>query len=202
MKEIPNLEIAEEIYRRHEEIISNISRESVDVYLWLRDEYKKGNIKNNTVFQFVFRSYYRLDRAGLGKKLKKRYFELLDAKEDNLEFILNELHKIPRERGDNTVQFSFATKLLHTIDNSKPIFDDEVSVVIHKKVAGKNKERIESARKIYAYLENFYSEFIGNVKIQKVIKKFKSKFDIDAKRISEQKILDFLIWSLGKLKKD
>ena len=189
MKEIPNLEIAEEIYRRHEEIISNISRESVDVYLWLRDEYKKGNIKNNTVFQFVFRSYYRLDRAGLGKKLKKRYFELLDAKEDNLEFILNELHKIPRERGDNTVQFSFATKLLHTIDNSKPIFDDEVSVVIHKKVAGKNKERIESARKIYAYLENFYSEFIGNVKIQKVIKKFKSKFDIDAKRISEQKIL-------------
>ena len=83
MKEIPNLEIAEEIYRRHEEIISNISRESVDVYLWLRDEYKKGNIKNNTVFQFVFRSYYRLDRAGLGKKLKKRYFKNFLRREES-----------------------------------------------------------------------------------------------------------------------
>lgn len=202
MKNVTDLEIIEEIYNRQDEIISNISRESIDVYLWLGDEYKKGSVKDNAVFQFVFRSYYRLDNAGLGEELKRRYFELLDGKENNLESILNKLYEVTTEKGANTVQFSFATKLLHTIDNSKPIFDTEVSAIIHEAVIGNSREaKTESAKIIYAYMEDLYPKLINNEKIQKVIEKFKSKFNISTKRITEQKMLDFLIWSLGKLKK-
>ena len=158
-------EVVQELFSHHKEILKNINQESVDVYLWLKNEYKKGNIKDNTVFQFVFRSYYRLDNAGLGEKLKRKYFELLNRKENKLETILHGLYIISTDNGNNTVQFSFATKLLHTIDNSKPIFDKEVSAVIHKAVIGNNgKEKRESAKRIYVYLENLYSILAENKK--------------------------------------
>lgn len=54
MKQASISEIDEEIYRRRGEIIKGISPESIAVYLWLKDEYKKGNLKNNIVFQFPF----------------------------------------------------------------------------------------------------------------------------------------------------
>ncbi|MEK7217764.1 MAG: hypothetical protein AAB374_02135 [Patescibacteria group bacterium] len=202
MKKATETEIIEEIYMRRNEIISNISRESIDVYLWLKNEYKKINVENNTVFQFIFRSYYRLDSAGLGEKLKNRYFELLNRKENNLGIILDELSKIPTTKNQFTVQYSFATKLIHTIDNNKPIYDNEVAAVIHRTVVGHNvKARIESAKEVYAYLKNLYTELINDGKIKKVITQFRSRFGSDTKNITDQKTLDFLIWSLGKLKR-
>lgn len=202
MKKATDLEIIEEIYKRRGEIISNISSESASVYLWLKDEYSKGNIKNNSVFRFVFRSYYGLDSAGLSDKQKTEYFALMANGETDLETILNELYKWPTLRNKNSIQFSFATKLIHTIDTSKPIFDTEVSAVIHKAVTGNSKEtKIESAKNIYAYLENLYLMLVENPKIKEVMKESRSKFSAGTKKITDEKVLDFLVWSLGKLKR-
>lgn len=202
MKKATDSEIIEEICNKQDEIISGISRESIDVYLWLKDEYGKGNIIDNTVFQFVFRSYYRLDSAGLSDEQKAVYFKLLAKKEIDLEKILNNLYELPTLRNRNAVQFSFATKLIHTVDNSKPIFDTEVSAVINWVVSGNNKEtKIKSAKNIFVYLEELYSKLDENEKVQETIKKFRTKFGINIKDMTDQKVLDFLIWSLGKLKK-
>ncbi len=198
-----NLETIEEIKKRQDEIISVISRESIDVYVWLKNEFEKGNIESNQVFQFVFRSYYRLDGAGLSDEQKKEYFKMLAHGESDLENILSNLYKIPTLRSRATIQFSFATKLIHTIDNSKPIFDAEVSTVIHKVVSGNSKEeKIESAKSLFIFLENFYLEAIKNKEMQAIIKKFRIKFSADSKKMSDYKVLDFLIWSLGKIKKE
>ena|SRR3989344_2567941 len=195
-----DLEIAEKIYKRRKEVIENIDQESIDVYLWLKDAHEKGNIKNNFIFQFVFRSYYGLDRAGLSKAQKKKFFELLVKKETDLRIILRKLSELPNRQNQNTVQFSFATKLLHTIDDSKPIFDAKVSVVVHKAVTGSSvEEKIESAEKLYNDLENLYLGLIENEKVREVIKGFKSRFGLGPKNMTEQKILDFIIWSLGSL---
>jgi len=136
MKKVTILNIIKEICELQDAIFLNITLESVDVYLFLKDEYKKGNIKDNTVFQFVFRSYYRLDNAGLTDEFKKRYFELLADKQTDLKTILWDLYEFPTRRNLKAVQFSFATKLLHTLDNNKPIFDAEVARVIHESVTG------------------------------------------------------------------
>lgn len=201
MKKVIDLEIAEEIYRRRKEIIENVDQEIIDVYLWLKNAYEKGNVKKNLVFQFVFRSYYGLDRTGLSEAQKTKYFELLSKKETDLKTILRELYELPNLMNRNAVQFSFATKLLHTIDNSKPIFDAKVSAVIHRAVTGNGvEERIESAEKIYTYLENLYSRLAGNEKVQGVIKRFKSRFGLGPRSMTDQRILDFLIWSLGDLR--
>lgn len=197
-----NHKIIKEIFELQNKILSNIEPESVSVYLFLKNEYKKGNIKNNTLFQFVFRSYYRLDNAGLGGKLKNEYFKLLSDKQNDLGKILSKLYSIPNSRNLNTIQFSFATKLLHTIDNNSPIFDAEVSRVFHKMRTGENKEeKIESCLKIYEFLKVAYLDLLQDEKIKKIILKFRLKFDISKEKISDIKVLDFIIWSLGKIKK-
>lgn len=195
-------EIAGEIYERREKILENINQESVNVYLWLKDEYKKDNIKNNLVFQFVFRSFYGLDRAGLSYEQKARFFELMAEKDQCLRTILEGLWKLPTLKKKKTIQFSFATKLLHTIDNKRPVFDTEVSTVIHKVVAGNNKDdKTRSAERIYDYLIHLYTQLIKDKQVQKVINEFKTNFSIKGQNMTDEKILDFLIWSLGKFKK-
>lgn len=54
--------------------------------------------------------------------------------------------------------------------------------------------------KIYEYLENTYKDFLQNERIKKIILQFKSKFNVKNGEISDVKVLDFIIWSLGKLK--
>lgn len=192
----------EEIFKNQDKILEKINDESISVYLFLKDQYKKGDIKNNTLFQFVFRSYYRLDNAGLGDNLKEHYFKLLGNKQKDLGKILSELYEIPTARKIKTIQFSFATKLLHTINENNPIFDSEVSDVIHRKMIGKTKdEKIRSCLEIYEFLKETYSNLLKDKKIKIVILNFRSKFNVTKDKISDIKVLDFIIWSLGKLKR-
>jgi len=200
-----NEEVIKEIFKKQDIILSKIERESIDVYLYLKKEFEKGDVKNNLVFQFVFRSFYRLDNAGLSNKLKENFFELLVNKESDLEKILEELYKIPNRKDQNTIQISFATKLLHTLDNDKPIIDAEVSQVFPKikaKTGGSKEEKIKFCLKIYEELKNIFLNLLQDEEIRKIISKFRFKFNVNRENISDIKVLDFIIWSLGKLKKE
>ncbi|MFA6533935.1 MAG: hypothetical protein WCT37_02050 [Patescibacteria group bacterium] len=192
--------IIKEVFERQNEIFSNLNFENIAVYLFLKDEYTKQNILNNFVFQFVFRSFYRMDSAGLSDEIKSCYFKLLANKQTKLEIILSELYKIPTLKNKKTIQFSFSTKLLHTIDNNLPIFDSEVGKIFNLKVSGKNEdEKIASCIKIYDTLKVYYLELNNAEEIKEVISKFRQRFDVDINKISNTKILDFIFWSLGKL---
>ncbi len=154
------------------EILSKIDKEDIVIYLFLKNEYEKGDVENNKLFQFVFRSFYRLDSAGLGNKLKEHYFNLLAKKEINLEKILSELYEIPIRRGFKTIQFSFATKLLHTIDNYLPIYDSKISKILKLAVSGNNKEeKINSCIEVYEKLKEIYKEFLQDKEMLKLINK-------------------------------
>ena len=200
-KKVTIQEIIKEICKWQRKILSDKDLlESIAVYLFLKNEYEK-NDRNNLVFQFVFRSFYGMDRAGLGPDLKKRFFELLERKEDRLEIILRALYKIPTLRKLHTVQFVFATKLLHTLDDGNPIFDAKVAKVIHKTVTGvSGDERIKSSLILYEYLKCVHCNLLKDSDITKIIRKFKEKFHVNQKQISDEKVLDFIIWTLGKLK--
>ena len=114
-------------------IVERLEAESIDVYRFLQIEFLKGDVRSNAVFQFVFRSFYRLDNAGLGSELKREYYALMEeqrnSKQLDIEKIVRRLYLIKRLKGDNSIQFSFATKLIHTINGNYPIYDAEVARV-------------------------------------------------------------------------
>ena len=200
-KKVTIQEIIKEICKWQRKILSDKDLlESIAVYLFLKNEYEK-NDRNNLVFQFVFRSFYGMDRAGLYPRLKERFFKLLERKEDRLEIILRELYKIPNRNNQHTVQFVFATKLLHTLDDRNPIFDFRVAKVIEENVRGASGDKkIEFSIKLYEYLKCVHCNLLKDSGIIKIIRKFKEKFHVNQKQISDEKVLDFIIWTLGKLK--
>ena len=196
-------QIIKEIDEKQDDILSKLNFEDIAVYSFLKNEYAKENVLNNLVFQFVFRSYYGLGNAGLSDEIKSRFFELLAQNQTNLELILSELYEIPTLKGKNTIQFSFATKLLHAINNDKPIYDRNVGEIIDKQVEDSSyskDERIRSCIEIYNFLEKLYLNMLHDERITNIILKFRSKFKVDDEKISDTKVLDFIMWSLGKLK--
>ena len=193
--------LAKDILRRQAAIFKNIEQESIDVYIFLHREAQKGDVAQDNVFQFVFRSFYRLDSAGLGPKIKKKYFRLLGKKCQDLKIILEKLHEIKTLRNLNTVQFSFATKLLHTLDPRNPIYDSKVALATHIHTGGNTPEsRIQSCMEKYEELRQIHATLLKNVGIQRVISRFRNKFKVSSQVIPNVKIVDFLLWSLGSLR--
>ena len=75
-------------------------------------------------------AFYRLDNAGLTPEFKSKYFMLLEESrnlpEVYLRNLVKELYAIPNLKGQQSLQFSFVTKLANTVNRQYPIYDSEV----------------------------------------------------------------------------
>ena len=186
------------------EIIENIDQESVDVYNFLKTEFKKSNVNENYLFQFVFRSFYRIDNAGLTPEFKKEYFKILEQNRNEKQFdfekVLRRLYSFPNRKGQNTLQFSFATKMFNTIDDIMPIYDSEVA----KMFSMSRPYQSEFEIKLDKYLDqldkiqNGYEQIINQNLLPETIELFDQVFKDN--KLSEMKKLDFIFWSAGKIK--
>jgi hypothetical protein len=186
-------------------IVNSIDEESVAVYVFLYNEFLKGDVTLNPVFQFMYRSFYRLDNAGLTSEFKTAYFELMqqyrnESSIDPLE-IVNKLYKYKRLNGDHSVQFSFTTKMINMIDPTFPIFDSEVARAFQfSTYYPKDKEK-----KIARYMEqqdtiiHTYNKIIDENLLEKSLTLFNDKYkNYD---VPLTKKLDFIFWAYGKLLK-
>jgi hypothetical protein len=165
--------------------------ESVRVYEWLEAHKQEPE---NPVFQFVFRSYYRIDNAGLTFDWKVRYFRFLSQKERNLRTILEGLYHIPTKKNVKSLQLSFATKLLHTLDTSQPIYDSKVAELLGLPVRrGKDFEaNINTCITVYKKLQESQQELLSDDGIKTQVAALKDYYN---SQISDEKALDFLLWS-------
>lgn len=185
-------------------IVDNIANESIVVYNFLKTQFNNSNIAENYLFQFVFRSFYRLDNAGLTTQFKTEYFNILQQYREltNFDFsaILTRLYNIKNHRSQNTFQFSFVTKMQNTIQPDRPIYDSEVARVFSFR---QPRQGINFDEKLTFYLNQLeliqqtYSALIDNNDIQNTISLFDNKFQNN--NLGQIKKLDFIFWSAGKV---
>jgi len=196
-------ELAFEIWENRDRILSNLKKKDIDEYRYLKEKFESSGGSSDPEFQARFKKFYRLNFVGLSNKWKDRFFELLSAKCDDLKCILLELYGIRRLDGKCSVQCVFATKLVHTVNNDEPIYDSMVGEVLNRKVEGSNRdEKVDSCVEIHNFLMEKYRELINNSKVKEVISEFRSKFGVKREDVSDVKALDFIIWSLGKIKQN
>jgi hypothetical protein len=190
-------------------IIANIAYESVAVYQYLKTEFEKTDVSENHCFQFVFRSFYGLDSAGLKDDFKKKYFELLQQNKGNpspdFRSIIKQLYEIKNIKEKESLQISFTSKLIHTLQNDYPIYDSKVANLMkfrylsNEKNADKN---VFPTKRMEGYLEQIHElkQLYGCIKKQigeNLFIEFDNRFKVD---ISHEKKIDFILWSAGKLK--
>lgn len=196
------------ITENYKEAFNKLNMESFDVYSFLNNEFKNTeDITKNYLFQFIFRSFYRLDNAGLTPEFKTRYFELLQEyrnKPIDLKAICFDLSDYKTRKGLSSIQFSFATKLANTIDNSYPIYDSEVIRLFNFKQPYSIKDK---DKKLNHYLEQYdyilYAsrELVKDEQLKSILNKMDVSFGESCIKMSDTKKLDSLMWGIGKVLK-
>ena len=197
--ELTNMELIK-VYK--DRIFEELSKDkkSFELYDKIQKGFKKGNIIENEVFQKTYKRFYRLGR-NFGDKLSERYFELLQEKEKDIEKVLIELAKIPGSNNKFSVWLSFASKLIHTVDNNQPIYDSMVAeaLCIRVKYIKDIDKRIKDRLEIYDFLKQRVREILNDQEIAMIVKDFKERLELN---ISDVKMLDFMLWKLGGIVKN
>ncbi len=111
----------------------------------------------------------------------------------SIETVIEELHK----KDNESIQFSFITKMLNLIDQNSPIFDINVqTVLILEKIVYKKKGSVIDT---YNNLFNVYKYLRDDRNINACLTKFDNVFSDFSGKIGEVKKIDFLLWCGGKL---
>ena len=168
--------------------IKQTIQSGVESYLKIQDMYAKKMI--NAEFKQHFRRFYRLrgeiNQNNLWNLLKQRKeVSIIDA----MDLISNK----------KTVQLSFASKALHTINPDLPIYDRTVRLFFRlpNPYPRELKKRLAFQENVYNDLKDIYAERKNNGLVKLAVA-FDTLFPQYKNQISEVKKIDFMIWGYGR----
>jgi len=176
-------------------------RLDIDVYLSLIRRFNQGNVRNDAVFHLDYRRYWRLNAARLSESFCSTYFDLMERLRGNqnmeTEAVARHLYQIPtHESGRQSLQFSFASKLIHTLDPHRPIYDSFVADFFFFRPPDPNKEldfRLRSLSSFYSFLCHEYERVLEQRLLEPSLLRFREIQGVD-NTYTDQKIIDTLIW--------
>ena len=169
--------------------------------------YKKDIIDDD--FKAKYRKYWAMNSAGLTGEHFDTYFKMLKDGKCNFVTILTKLYKIRTRKNLNTLQLSFATKLIHTINNDEPIYDKNIALVLWGQ-GGFNDSKfafecqLNSRLQKYEELKSRYRDLLEDEYIKNLIDEFRREIkdnlilSEECELITNTRMLDYLIYSYGK----
>ena len=176
----------------------NIEQEMLITGLHLDDyDYIINNLDkiDSKEFQTKFDYFFKVRK---NEDWRKIYFDLFDEvyhdkSKQEFEYIIKQLFERAKKRfGKGSIEPSFASKMLHCINTDEPIWDKFVISYV-KMDDIKNNNTIQNCINNYDDLRAKYEKLLNDKKILNNISVFKSI--VTKYRISNLKILDFMIWS-------
>lgn len=164
---------------------------ALDKYNYIKDNLYKCDVSKDIEFQTRFNAFYRVRRDEKWRKTFYTYFERI-KKNKNVTFeeILDYIFK-----KTGTIEASFCSKLLSTINPDMPIWDQYVLKNLNLQVSGKTKEeRLVSTKETYKKILKIEKEKLCNKEIKNAIKEFREYFP--EYKLSDIKILDYILWNI------
>ena len=141
-------------------------------------------------FQRKFNGYYRIRRNAEWKHHYYNLFQQAIKAHFSFEQIITELYQLT-----GNIEASFSSKMLATIDASKPIWDQYVLQNLGFKLFGKTKkEKLDTAIILYGKIEEWYSEYLPTAEARHNIKEFDRVLP-QYTWVSDIKKIDCLLWS-------
>src|SRR3989344_6266345 len=152
-----------------------------------------GDISKEIWFQRLFNSLYKLRLRRRPRDEYRAFYDLFqklrktnNKKKHSLKDILQKVH-----HATNKWHYSFSTKILHTLDDTKPIYDSRIGKLFDMTAP--------IVRNCYI-LEEHYGTYIQVIKkllkendVNKILAKLGGEL-ADFKKISSVKKLDFVLW--------
>jgi hypothetical protein len=203
--------IIKSINKYNTEIIKKLlSRRHFQDYIFIKQEFSKNGVASEKFKKSFCRFYILNGPMGLNFSQKIKFFALLSKKEDSLKKILSALYKVSGFGNLQKLYLVFASKLIHTLDNSIPIYDSQIASILDlpNQINGISlKERLENRMHIHDELKRRFDVLLENKKIAAILKKNRKYFvscgnlKWQDNLITNTKLLDSILWALHIVKK-
>lgn len=185
-------------------IISSIPRSHVTKYDWLMHN---AALSGSPAFQTRYKNFWRLNAARLSPDYCQTYFAELRSAQLNTtspDKVAARLFATPTHRnGRQSLQFSFATKLVHTADPTTPIYDSLIAAFYFFQEPSQKlslPKRIAHLTAFQKFLVQEYQRILSKKLLARSISSFRKHFK--AQNFTDQKVIDSLLWSfVGLLKR-
>lgn len=149
------------------------------------------SIKNND-FQKNFNSFYNVRRD---ENWRKKYYNYFEKNKKRKDIRFSEILEAISD--SNSVESSFASKMLATINPEKPILDKNILNYFGFKIEGLNREkRIKCAIDVYDKIEKEYKKMLKDNTVKNTIMELKKL--LGQYELSDTKVLDYILWCKGK----
>ena len=167
----------------------------IPVYLEIIGEVNSKEFNADNSFRKKFNGFYKV-RQRKSDWYDDYYRLMVEQKEKRKSFgdVLTVLYK-----KQNTIEVSFTSKLISSIDPNKPIWDQYVikNLGLNKEwdsVKNKSREeRIKVAELIYERIETWYIEYLESEEGKEFIKEFDAILPEYKERLSSIKKLDYVL---------
>lgn len=172
----------------------------IQPYLFICKEFSAQTEFSDT-FKKSFKTYYRLHGPAVSDDFSECFFELLNEfrskPEVEIKDIVHRLYELPsNDKGAHKVHFSFASKFVHTLNNSRPIYDSLVAafyLLPNISPGWKLERKFKAGQEIYTFLNNEYDRVINEGLLADAIDRFRAHFEL-GEEYSDVKVIDTLIW--------
>jgi hypothetical protein len=180
-----------------EAILSGIPPDHVSEYDWLLQNL--GAIDTSD-YRRRYRRFWAMNAAQLSADFYTAYFGALDEARGQappLDVLSSRLYDASARRdGGQSLQFSFATKLLHMINPRSAIYDSKVARFYFYEAPPSDrplKERINTLMAFYDFLNREYARILNSGHLTSAIQVFRQR--LNPKAFTDEKIIDSLIWA-------
>lgn len=197
MARMPHTNVAEMIVTNEQEIVGNLTSESISTYEYLQKACKNTNVSTDRNFRDTFVSFYKMRFPK--QEYRNAFFRVFEEQKGcncpPFESIAKELFAIEEKH-----QFSFITKMLHTISDERPIYDSQIDTALNvNRRPTWFANRLLQDQEILNYLKDIYAQIENENLIESTILAFDKKFIGNS--LSFTKKIDFFLWARGKQNK-
>jgi len=185
-----------------DQVLAQISRGHVAEY-----DYLHAN-RHNLVdidYQRRFKIFWAMNAARLSEPFCSHYFDLLKevlVSRRDIKEIAGILNQVPTNANGKSLQFSFASKLLHMVDSRTPIYDSMVTNFFFYEEPNNKRpveQRIGELAGFHRFLVAEYRRILDNDLLGASILKFREV--LNPKTFTDEKIIDSLIWGFVSIQK-
>lgn len=174
----------------------------IEPYLLLRQAIERVDVSIDESFKRLYSDFWRMSGVFVGEEFRCAYFDYMQACKfsgtPEVEAAAEHLFRIPtRDDGSHSLQFSFATKLVHMLNPEKPIYDSFIADIYFMPSPSAGINGLRELVLSYRFLVAEYARVATVGILKPAIQALRGRFSLDA-TFTETKAIDTLLWGFGK----
>lgn len=194
------------INRNVADILKYVGTKNVKTYSELLADLNNTDVSKDVKYRKRYHGFWKMRFPS--NRYREAYFDYLEKqkKSSNItpKAVCLHLREASRgEKGNDIIQFSFATKLAHMVNQTLPIYDDRVSAFFFLREPETDPDfnnRLQLYSDRHEFLKREYGRVLADGLLQPSIRAFRRQFHEYPH--SNVKTIDWLIWAFVSLARE